>query len=122
MIYPPPMNPRMYAMPRFPYGQATFPPNTSPIFGAWGYGQDLPELPPLPQLPDQPAANGLPHWKLAVAATGAGIAALGWSVGSGSSIVVGGLMAGFGLFTYPWGKVVERAAGALSPFHAGYGH
>jgi hypothetical protein len=30
------MDPRTYAMPRFPYGSAHFPPNHRPVFGAYG--------------------------------------------------------------------------------------
>jgi hypothetical protein len=102
------MLPRTYAMPRFPYGQAYFPPNTAPVFAA--YGQELPPLPPLPTLPGE-GKGPTGAFEGAVILTGAAVAGVGWWFDSGVLLALGGAATLYGLWRFPFGAVARGVVG-----------
>lgn len=110
------MFPALYAMPRFPYGRATFPPNTQPVFGA----DELAPLEPLAPPPLTPASlPGKLH--LGIGITGALVAAMGWSLGNSLMMTAGTAGLVFGVLMYPYGQLA-RYTGVAGVAGVGYGH
>ena len=133
------LQPRIYAMPPFPYGQASFggrnviPSNQDAVFAV--FGQD--PMPPMPPMPAQPALPPAPPpgsgptpfpgtFELGLGVGGAAIAAVGWYAGGWLMTLLGAGLLTYAVMQYPYGELANRYnpfAGVGAPgYGRGFGH
>lgn len=131
-----PMQPRMYAMPPFPYGQASFgrrnvlPSNQDDVFAV--FGQDpMPPMPPMPDMPalppaPPPAAAPFPgKFEVGLGVGGGAIAAVGWFTGSWMMSLVGAGLLTYAMINYPYAEAANQFnpfAGSGARPGSGFGH